>query len=72
MPSRPMRATRLFFTGGGQIISRTSYHRDWHETRALALPPALTNTPLAKQHPYDLRHSALPKGMAQLRVAILA
>ncbi len=28
------------------------------ETRDLALPPALTNTPLAKR-PYDLRHSAL-------------
>ncbi len=28
MPFRLMRATRLFFTGGGQIISRTSYHRN--------------------------------------------
>jgi hypothetical protein len=30
----------------------------WHETRDLALPPALAGTPLAKRS-YDLRHSAL-------------
>ncbi|MGW7336637.1 tyrosine-type recombinase/integrase [Streptomyces sp. NPDC054808] len=49
---------RLFFTEQGRIISYTTYHRVWHESRALALPPALTDTPLAKR-PYDLRHSAL-------------
>lgn len=61
---RPMRAMRLFFAGGGQITSRASYRRDWHETRALALSPVLTGTPLVKQCPYDLRHSTLSKGMA--------
>ncbi|WP_405722004.1 site-specific integrase [Streptomyces sp. NBC_01537] len=49
---------RMFFTEQGRIISYTTYHRVWHETRDLALPPALTSTPLAKR-PYDLRHSAL-------------
>ena len=49
---------RLFFTGQGRIITYTTYHRVWHETRELALPPALTSTPLAKR-PCDLRHSAL-------------
>ena len=49
---------RLCFTEQGRIISYTTYHRVWHETRDLALPPALTSTPLAKR-PYDLRHSAL-------------
>ncbi|WP_328829035.1 site-specific integrase [Streptomyces sp. NBC_00252] len=49
---------RLFFTEQGRIISYGTYHRVWHESRDLALPPALTGTPLAKR-PYDLRHSAL-------------
>lgn len=49
---------RLFFSERGGIISYITYHRVWHETRDLALPPALTRTPLAKR-PYDLRHSAL-------------
>ncbi|WP_416986120.1 tyrosine-type recombinase/integrase [Streptomyces sp. T028] len=49
---------RLFFTEQGRIVTYTTYNRVWHETRALALPPALGNTPLAKR-PYDLRHSAL-------------
>ncbi|GGX04221.1 hypothetical protein GCM10010383_37590 [Streptomyces lomondensis] len=49
---------RLFFTEQGRIITYTTYNRVWHETRELALPPALTSTPLAKR-PYDLRHSAL-------------
>ncbi|MER5224571.1 hypothetical protein [Streptomyces flaveus] len=38
---------RLFFSERGGILSYTTYHRVWHETRALALPPALTNTLLA-------------------------
>lgn len=34
---------RLFFTEQGRIISYTTYHRVWHETRALAcLPPSPT------------------------------
>ena len=49
---------RLFFTERGGILSYTTFHRVWHETRDLALPPALASTPLAKR-PYDLRHSAL-------------
>ncbi len=49
---------RLYFSERGGIINYTTYHRVWHETRDLALPPALTSTPLAKR-PYDLRHSAL-------------
>ncbi|MGW1277097.1 tyrosine-type recombinase/integrase [Streptomyces tsukubensis] len=49
---------RLFFTERGGIIGYTTYHRAWHEARALAFPPALIATPLAKR-PYDLRHSAL-------------
>jgi integrase len=49
---------RMFFSEQGGIISYTTYHRVWHEARDLALPPALTGTPLAKR-PYDLRHSAL-------------
>lgn len=46
---------RLFFTEQGRIITYTTYHPVWHETRALVLSPALTSTPLAKR-PYDLRH----------------
>ncbi|MER7402813.1 hypothetical protein ABT373_10045 [Streptomyces sp. NPDC000070] len=34
-----------------------------HETRALALLPALTGTSVAKR-PYDLRHSALSTWLA--------
>lgn len=49
---------RLFFSVRGGIISYTTYHRVWRETRDLALSPALTRTPLAKR-PNDLRHSAL-------------
>jgi integrase len=49
---------RLFFTEQGRIITYTTYHRVWHETRALALSPSLASTPPAKR-PYDLRHSAL-------------
>ncbi|MFE7277053.1 hypothetical protein [Streptomyces sp. NPDC057623] len=49
---------RLFFSERGGIISYTTYHRVWRETRGLALPPSLTRTPLAKR-PYDLRHSPL-------------
>ncbi|MFE1344383.1 tyrosine-type recombinase/integrase [Streptomyces sp. NPDC058757] len=49
---------RLFFSERGNILSYTAYHHVWREARALALPPALAATPLAKR-PYDLRHSAL-------------
>lgn len=49
---------RLFFTERGNILGYTAYHHVWHEARALALPPALADTPLARR-PYDLRHSAL-------------
>ncbi|WP_244188243.1 tyrosine-type recombinase/integrase [Streptomyces regalis] len=49
---------RLFFSESGRILTYATYHRVWHEARDLALPPALTSTPLAKR-PYDLRHSAL-------------
>lgn len=49
---------RLFFSERGGILSYTAYHWVWREARALALPPALSGTPLAKR-PYDLRHSAL-------------
>jgi hypothetical protein len=49
---------RLFSTEQGRTISYTTYHRVWHETRDLALPPALTSTPPAKR-PYDLRYAAL-------------
>ncbi|MGC5244193.1 MULTISPECIES: hypothetical protein [Streptomyces] len=42
----------------GRVVSYTTYHRVWHESRDLALPSALTSTPLAKR-PYDLRDSAL-------------
>ena len=48
----------MFFTEQGRVVSYSAHHRVSHESRALALPPALTGTPLAKQ-PYDLRHSAL-------------
>jgi hypothetical protein len=49
---------RLFFTERGNIVGYTICHRVWKEARALALPPALSATPLSKR-PYDLRHSAL-------------
>jgi hypothetical protein len=49
---------RLFFTEQGRIVSYSTYHQVWRESRDFALPPALTGTPLAKR-PYDLRHSAL-------------
>jgi integrase len=49
---------RLFSSERGGVLACTTYHRVWHETRDLALPPALVGTPLAKR-PYDLRHSAL-------------
>ncbi|MFE1246804.1 tyrosine-type recombinase/integrase [Streptomyces sp. NPDC058741] len=49
---------RLFFTEQGRVVSYSTYHRVWRESRDLALSPALTSTPLAKR-PYDLRHSAL-------------
>ncbi|GAP46287.1 putative Integrase [Streptomyces azureus] len=49
---------RLFFSESGRVVAYTTYDRVWHEARDLALPPALTSTPLAKR-PYDLRHSAL-------------
>ncbi|MEH0441566.1 hypothetical protein QBA74_39835 [Streptomyces scabiei] len=49
---------RLFFSERGGILSYSAYHWVWREARALALPPALSGTPLAKR-PYDLRHSAL-------------
>jgi integrase len=49
---------RLFFSARGRVLAHTTYDRVWHETRDLALPPALTGTPFAKR-PYDLRHSAL-------------
>ncbi|MET9835667.1 hypothetical protein ABZ078_41755 [Streptomyces sp. NPDC006385] len=48
----------MFFSERGGVLAYTTYHGVWHETRDLALPPALTSTPLAKR-PYDLRHSAL-------------
>ncbi|MER6999209.1 hypothetical protein [Streptomyces sp. NPDC000410] len=49
---------RLFFSERGNVLSYTAYHHVWREARALALPPVLAATPLAKR-PYDLRHSAL-------------
>ncbi|MFD5884527.1 tyrosine-type recombinase/integrase [Streptomyces sp. NPDC060334] len=49
---------RLFFSERGNILGYTAYHHVWREARALALPPDLVSTPLAKR-PYDLRHSAL-------------
>ncbi|MFE3857916.1 hypothetical protein ACFXPN_43100 [Streptomyces griseorubiginosus] len=48
----------LFFSERGGVLSYSAYHWVWREARALALPPALSNTSLAKR-PYDLRHSAL-------------
>lgn len=39
---------RLFFTEQGRVISCTTYHRVWHESRDLALSPALISTPFAK------------------------
>lgn len=36
---------RLFFTEQGRIITYSTYNRGWHETRELALLPALTSTP---------------------------
>ncbi|MEE1762709.1 hypothetical protein [Streptomyces sp. SP18BB07] len=58
---------RLFFTEQGRIITYTTYNRVWHETRALALSPALASTPLAKR-PYDLRHSALSTSINNQRI----
>ncbi|MFE0631854.1 tyrosine-type recombinase/integrase [Streptomyces sp. NPDC058864] len=49
---------RLFFSEGGGVVSSSSYYRAWQEARLLALPPAVTASPLARR-PYDLRHSAL-------------
>lgn len=46
---------RLFFTERGNIVGCTAYYRVWKQARALALPPALTATPLAARP----RHSAL-------------
>jgi integrase len=54
---------RLFFTERGNIVGYTICHRVWKEARALALPPALSATPLSKR-PYDLRHSALSTWLA--------
>lgn len=48
----------LFFSERGGVLAHTNYHRVWHETRDLALSPALAGTPLVKR-PYDLRHSPL-------------
>jgi hypothetical protein len=49
---------RLFFTEEGRILTHNIYHRVWHETCALALPPVLGDTQLAKR-PHDLPYSAL-------------
>lgn len=54
---------RLFFTERGTILGYTTIHRARNDARALALPPELAATPLAKR-PYDLRHSALSTWLA--------
>ncbi|WP_030173242.1 tyrosine-type recombinase/integrase [Spirillospora albida] len=49
---------RLFRGPHGQLLDATRYLDVWHKARALALPPELYNSPLARR-PYDLRHAAL-------------
>lgn len=49
---------RLFFSEKGSVVPSSPYNRVWQEARLLALPPAVTSSPLVS-HPYDLRHSAL-------------
>ncbi|GGJ50260.1 hypothetical protein GCM10010121_071690 [Streptomyces brasiliensis] len=48
----------LFFSEKGSVVPSSTYYRVWQEARLLALPPAVTASPLASR-PYDLRHSAL-------------
>ncbi|MGW4387381.1 tyrosine-type recombinase/integrase [Streptomyces sp. NPDC004685] len=49
---------RLFYSEGGGVVASSTYWRAWREARAIALPPAVVASPLARR-PYDLRHSAL-------------
>ncbi|GAB3668977.1 tyrosine-type recombinase/integrase [Actinocorallia lasiicapitis] len=49
---------RLFRGPHGQDLDSTRYLDVWHKARALALPPELYNSPLARR-PYDLRHACL-------------
>ncbi|MFD2355390.1 tyrosine-type recombinase/integrase [Nonomuraea ferruginea] len=49
---------RLFRTERGGTLYKSGYVRTWKTARALALPPALAASRLAKR-PYDLRHAGV-------------
>ncbi|MCA2229943.1 tyrosine-type recombinase/integrase [Nonomuraea aurantiaca] len=49
---------RLFRTERGGTLYKSGYVRTWKTARALALPPALAASQLAKR-PYDLRHAGV-------------
>ena len=63
---------RLFRGERGGDLSESVYSRVWAQARALALPPALARTPIARRA-YDLRHACLSSwlngGVEQTQVA---
>jgi hypothetical protein len=63
---------RLFRGERGGDLSESVYNRVWDQARSLALPPALSRTPIAGR-PYDLRHACLSTwlngGVDQTQVA---